>query len=288
VDRKLGCRCGEGFGAGASPGAGLHHAVRAVHQRRRLLRRTRGHPCRRRRCRPSCASRWREGIREAGRGIRRSRDAPARAGAADSDGDGCRWGANAIRCSPRYFLGSTVDLEETYRWGQEELARIEALRADVADQIMRDRRRPRRLPISTPTRGFRLDGVDALREWMQARGDEAIAELADTHFDIPGPVRVLEGHDRPDADGAGLYYTGPSDDFSRAGAGCGGRWPKGVTEFSTWRELTTVYHEGRSRPSPPGRADGLPQGDAEQVAPAVGVDVWSRRRLGAVCRAADG
>jgi uncharacterized protein (DUF885 family) len=110
----------------------------------------------------------------------------------------------------------------------------------------RDRRRPRRLPISTPTRGFRLDGVDALREWMQARGDEAIAELADTHFDIPGPVRVLEGHDRPDADGAGLYYTGPSDDFSRAGAGCGGRWPKGVTEFSTWRELTTVYHEGRS------------------------------------------
>jgi uncharacterized protein (DUF885 family) len=41
----------------------------------------------------------------------------------------------------------------------------------------------------------------------------------------------------------GIYYTGPSDDFARAGR----MWwsvPEGVTEFSTWRERTTVYHEG--------------------------------------------
>ena len=41
----------------------------------------------------------------------------------------------------------------------------------------------------------------------------------------------------------GIYYTGPSDDFSRPGR----MWwsvPPGVTEFSTWREKTTVYHEG--------------------------------------------
>ena len=41
----------------------------------------------------------------------------------------------------------------------------------------------------------------------------------------------------------GIYYTPPSDDFSRPGR----MWwsvPKGVTRFGTWRELTTVYHEG--------------------------------------------
>jgi uncharacterized protein (DUF885 family) len=41
----------------------------------------------------------------------------------------------------------------------------------------------------------------------------------------------------------GIYYTGPTDDFSRPGR----MWwsvPEGVTEFDTWRELTTVYHEG--------------------------------------------
>jgi len=40
-----------------------------------------------------------------------------------------------------------------------------------------------------------------------------------------------------------IYYTGPSDDFSRPGR----MWwsvPEGVTEFNTWREKTTVYHEG--------------------------------------------
>jgi uncharacterized protein (DUF885 family) len=41
----------------------------------------------------------------------------------------------------------------------------------------------------------------------------------------------------------GIYYTGPTDDFSRPGR----MWwsvPEGVTEFNTWRETTTVYHEG--------------------------------------------
>jgi uncharacterized protein (DUF885 family) len=40
-----------------------------------------------------------------------------------------------------------------------------------------------------------------------------------------------------------IYYTGPTDDFSRPGR----MWwsvPDGVTEFDTWRETTTVYHEG--------------------------------------------
>jgi uncharacterized protein (DUF885 family) len=41
----------------------------------------------------------------------------------------------------------------------------------------------------------------------------------------------------------GIYYTGPTDDFSRPGR----MWwsvPEGVEDFDTWRELTTVYHEG--------------------------------------------
>ena len=89
---------------------------------------------------------------------------------------------------------------------------------------------------------YLLHGTDALREWMQARADEVIADMADRHFDIPGPVRTIEGRIAPTQTG-GIYYTGPSDDFTRPGR----MWwsvPKGVTEFSTWRELTTVYHEG--------------------------------------------
>ena len=143
----------------------------------------------------------------------------------------------------RYFLGATVDLDETYEWGLTELARIVAEQEQVAERLYG--------PGTGVTEAMaRLDedparllhGTDALRAWMQRTSDEAVAALADTHFDIPAPVRRLECLIAPTQSG-GIYYTGPSSDFSRPGR----MWwavPAGVTEFATWRERTTVYHEG--------------------------------------------
>jgi uncharacterized protein (DUF885 family) len=77
---------------------------------------------------------------------------------------------------------------------------------------------------------------------MQATSDRAVAELGETHFDIPEEIRRLECMIAPTNEG-GIYYTGPTDDFSRPGR----MWwsvPEGVDSFDTWRELTTVYHEG--------------------------------------------
>jgi uncharacterized protein (DUF885 family) len=88
----------------------------------------------------------------------------------------------------------------------------------------------------------KLHGTDALQRWMQETSDRAVAELSKSHFDIPDEVKRLECMIAPTQEG-GIYYTGPTDDFSRAGR----MWwsvPEGVTEFDTWRELTTVYHEG--------------------------------------------
>jgi len=143
----------------------------------------------------------------------------------------------------RAFLGAHVDLDETYAWGLEELERIVAEQeavareiagpgASVADAIAVLDADPARL----------LHGTDALQTWMQRTADGAIAALADTHFDIPGPVRRLECLIAPTHSG-GIYYTQPSADFSRPGR----MWwsvPEGVTDFATWREKTTVYHEG--------------------------------------------
>jgi uncharacterized protein (DUF885 family) len=77
---------------------------------------------------------------------------------------------------------------------------------------------------------------------MQSVSDQAVTELAGTHFDIPDPIRSLTCRIAPSTSGV-IYYTGPSDDFTRPGQ----MWwavPKGVTRFSTWRETSTVYHEG--------------------------------------------
>ena len=142
----------------------------------------------------------------------------------------------------RYFLGASVDLEETYAWGQQELARITAEMQEVAARIKPGASVKEAIEALDQDPAYTLHGTDELQRWMQGKADEVIANLADTHFDIPEPVRTIECRIAPTQTG-GIYYTGPSEDFSRPGR----MWwsvPKGVTEFGTWRELTTVYHEG--------------------------------------------
>ena len=142
----------------------------------------------------------------------------------------------------REFLGTSVDLEETYAWGQEELARITGEMEALAGRIRPGASVREAMGVLEEDPAYQLHGTDALRTWMQERADTAIADLTDTHFDIPQQVRRIECMIAPTQSG-GIYYTGPSEDFSRPGR----MWwsvPKGVEEFGTWRELTTVYHEG--------------------------------------------
>ena len=153
--------------------------------------------------------------------------------------DAC--GRDAYQLHSRAFLGARIDLEEAYAWGQEELARIAAEMTEVADRVRPGASTKEAIGLLDADPRYRLRGTEALREWMQKKADEAI-ELLQPHLDIPEPVRTIECRIAPTETG-GIYYTGPSDDFSRPGR----MWwsvPKGVTEFGTWRELTTVYHEG--------------------------------------------
>jgi len=154
--------------------------------------------------------------------------------------DAC--GRERYQLMSRDFLGSTVDLEETYEWGQQELARITAEMEAVAEQIMPGATIKEAITILDSDPRYQLHGTDELKAWMQGKADEVITNLAGSHFDIPEPVRTIECMIAPTQLG-GIYYTGPSEDFSRPGR----MWwsvPKGISEFGTWRELTTVYHEG--------------------------------------------
>ncbi len=156
------------------------------------------------------------------------------------EADAC--GRDRYQLLSRFFLGANVDLEETYQWGQQELAGITAEMAAVAEQIAPGADTREAIAILDADPGYRLHSTDELKAWMQGKADEVISDLAGTHFDIPEPVRTIECLIAPTQTG-GIYYTGPSEDFSRPGR----MWwsvPKGINEFGTWRELTTVYHEG--------------------------------------------
>ncbi len=142
----------------------------------------------------------------------------------------------------RRFLGAKIDLDETYEWGIEELARMVDEQTRIAGEIKPGASVEEAIAVLDSDSSRKLHGTDALQKWMQNLSDTAIAELSKSHFDIPEPVRTLECMIAPTQEG-GIYYTSPSDDFSRAGR----MWwsvPEGITEFDTWRETTTVYHEG--------------------------------------------
>ncbi|TDN92984.1 DUF885 domain-containing protein [Microbacterium sp. BK668] len=142
----------------------------------------------------------------------------------------------------RRFLGATIDLDETYEWGVEELARMVAEQESIANEIRPGASVEEAVALLEQDSSRKLHGTEALQRWMQETSDRAVEELGRTHFDIPEPIRRLECMIAPTKEG-GIYYTGPTDDFSRPGR----MWwsvPEGVEDFDTWRELTTVYHEG--------------------------------------------
>jgi uncharacterized protein (DUF885 family) len=144
--------------------------------------------------------------------------------------------------SSRHYLGAAVDLREAYAWSWEELARLRAEMARVSNRVRPGATVREAMAILDEDPARRVEGRENFRAWMQELAERTISELHGTHFDIPQPARRIEAAIAPTNDG-GIWYTGPSEDWSRPGR----MWwsvPDGVEAFSTWKEVTVVYHEG--------------------------------------------
>jgi uncharacterized protein (DUF885 family) len=77
---------------------------------------------------------------------------------------------------------------------------------------------------------------------MQEKADSVLASFNGVHFNIADPIRTIACKVAPINDG-GAWYTPPSEDFSRPGS----MWFSFTDDhelYSTWRETTTVFHEG--------------------------------------------
>jgi|HubBroStandDraft_5_1064220.scaffolds.fasta_scaffold03267_4 uncharacterized protein (DUF885 family) len=150
-------------------------------------------------------------------------------------------GAERYRLAARNWTGADLDLAEAYEWGWSEYRRIWAEMEAEAGRI---------LPAATPKRamdhlaehGQVVEGVEEIRVWLQALMDEAMANLDGTHFDLAGPVKVVEARIAPPGSAAAAYYTSPSQNFSRPGR----TWlpTLGLTSFPVWGLISTWYHEG--------------------------------------------
>ncbi len=151
-------------------------------------------------------------------------------------------GRERYQAASRGFNGIELDLDETYRWGWEELWRIQSEMEQTAERIKPGASTAEAIDILESDDARAIEGEDAFREWMQQTQDETMQALLGAHFDIAEPVQRIEAMIAPPGGALAMYYTGPSEDFSRPGR----TWypTGGATRFPLWRELSICYHEG--------------------------------------------
>jgi uncharacterized protein (DUF885 family) len=142
----------------------------------------------------------------------------------------------------RVFNGLQLDLDEAYQWGWDELHRIEQAMGEVAERILPGESVDAVVEHLETDPNRAIEGVEEFRQWLQNLLDTTIAELDGVHFDIPGPVKRVEAMIAPPGGAAAMYYSGPSEDFSRPGR----TWypTLGKTRFPLWGEVSICYHEG--------------------------------------------
>ena len=151
-------------------------------------------------------------------------------------------GRDRYALASRTYNGIEVDLEETYGWGWNQLNWVEREMSSTAQKILPGGgvEAAKQLLETDPARA--IEGIEPFKAWMQELQDRTVAELNGEHFDLPEPVKRIEAMVAPPGGALAMYYTGPSEDFSRPGR----TWypTGGKSRFPLWGEVSIAYHEG--------------------------------------------
>jgi uncharacterized protein (DUF885 family) len=149
-------------------------------------------------------------------------------------------GRDTYAVTARAFLGDDVDLDETYAFGWAELAGLTAEMTALAVELGAGTIEEAAARFDADP-ACRLSSPEALLSWLQQRVDDVTEAIDRTHVDLPSVARRAECRVAAATSGV-MYYTPPDASFSRPGR----IWwspPADGTSF-TWREVTTVHHEG--------------------------------------------
>jgi uncharacterized protein (DUF885 family) len=151
-------------------------------------------------------------------------------------------GREAYERAADRLVGMSVDPDEAYAWGWDEFGRLLAEMERLAESIVPGAgvEAAKRYLETDPA--VTVGGTDALLEFVSKTLDEAVAELAGAHFDVPDVIRPLTVQLAPPGSPLGVYYRRPSEDFSRPG----GVWYSIGDQdlFPLYQHVSTAYHEG--------------------------------------------
>lgn len=149
-------------------------------------------------------------------------------------------GREVYSVTARAFLGDDVDLADTYEFGWDELERITAEMSVIAADLGAGSIEEAGETLDSQP-SVMLSSPNALLGWLQRRVDDTVEALDGTHFDLPTVARRPECRISAASSGV-MYYSAPDASFTRPGR----IWwsPPADGKSYTWREVTTVHHEG--------------------------------------------
>ena len=151
-------------------------------------------------------------------------------------------GAERYESAAYRFTGTHLDLADTYEWGWDQLHGLSDQANQVAAEIDPDRSLVEVMQLlkTDPERAAR--SPQQFVDIMQQRQDQAVSDLADTHFDIPDAMKVVTVQLAPKGGFLGAYYLPPTEDFTRPGSIWYSVGDQSV--FPLYDEISTAYHEG--------------------------------------------
>jgi uncharacterized protein (DUF885 family) len=145
-----------------------------------------------------------------------------------------------VRAAAEY-LGAVIDPREAYGYGWEEVHRIEAEMAELAQEILPGASVDEAIAHLEGPEGPAVEGEAGLLAHLEALIEGAFETLEGRAFTFDERVRHVDVRVAPPGTAAAQYYTPPSLDFSRPGT----YWypTLGRDRFPTWNEASTCYHE---------------------------------------------
>lgn len=139
----------------------------------------------------------------------------------------------------RMWNGTDLDLDEAYAYGWSEYHRLQGEMVAEAAKILPGKD-PWEVLAHLDEHGQAIEGVDEVRDWLQALMDEAIEALDGTHFDLADRVKKVEARIAPP--GARRRRTTPRRRRTSPGPGAPGcpRWGAPASRSSTWSRPGTT------------------------------------------------
>lgn len=140
------------------------------------------------------------------------------------------------------FLGTRIDLHETYQWGWSEVHRLMEEMRRTSAEIDPDRSIYEVIELLDNDPNRASANHDEFARFVQGIQDQAMRQLDGDHFDVPDEIKTVTVSIAPPGGPLGAWYVGPSEDFSRPGSiwyALGER-----VQIPHWQEVTTAYHEG--------------------------------------------